>query len=83
MKKTIKIIVVYLSNTLDGITAVYHENGELWFYGDYYHDKINDYIAGVVDGLKFCGYEVTIEKKSIDMGEDCCEPPETLGELNV
>lgn len=27
--------------------------------GDYYHDKINDYIKGFIEGLEYCGNEVT------------------------
>ena len=46
-----KIEWVKISPETDGVDGLYI-NGKLVTQGDYYHDKISDYIAGFLAGLK-------------------------------
>jgi hypothetical protein len=69
----------------DGITALYI-NGEWFTQGDYYHDKISDYIAGLVGGLEFArgeGWCAKVEMESIDIEQSVeeGEVPKTLEEV--
>ena len=33
--------------------------------GDYYHDKIDEIIKGIVQGIEYCGIEVNLNKLTI------------------
>jgi len=49
-----KIEWVKVSPETDGVDGLYI-NGNLVTQGDYYHDKISEYIAGFLAGLKYNG----------------------------
>jgi len=51
----------------DGITALYID-GKLYAYGDYYHDKIDDFIRGFVDGLSYA--KIEFDYKLIQLEHD-------------
>ena len=42
----------------DGVDALYI-NGMLHKYGDYYHDKIGEWIEGFLGGIKYAGINYT------------------------
>jgi hypothetical protein len=50
MKLNLKIVSINPEG--DGVTCLYINN-MLHMYGDYYHNKIDDWIAGFVAGLNF------------------------------
>lgn len=64
----------------DGVTALYID-GKLHTHGDYYHDKIDDWINGFIEGLKYAGQQVTVasdqipEEKCIPICQEGREPP--------
>ncbi len=45
----------------DGVYALYID-GKLHKYGDYYHDKIEEWTIGFIDGIKFTGTTFTYNK---------------------
>ena len=60
-----KIQIVHINPEGDGATALYVDD-ELHTHGDYYHNKIGDWISGFLDGLEFARNEgwcqvVTVE----------------------
>jgi len=70
-------------------------DGELEFYGDYYHDKIQEKIEGFILGLKWLkenwAYPLTVKEEKLtctnsEINEDVCEmggiPPKNLSEIN-
>jgi hypothetical protein len=44
----------------DGVDALYI-NGMLHKYGDYYHDKIGEWIEGFLGGIKYAGINYTFK----------------------
>jgi hypothetical protein len=61
-----KLITVDFSGGGEGITALYID-GVLYKYGDYYHDKISDWIRGFIEGVKYgCNEEVEEELIGLD-----------------
>lgn len=71
----------------DGVYALYID-GYLHKYGDYYHDKIEDWITGFVEGLEWTGVNIQfkevrcIDKKMIyNISEIASEPPKKLSEV--
>ena len=46
------------------VSALYID-GELWHYGDYYHDKIDDWIKGFLNGLKFAKISFQLSDKVV------------------
>jgi hypothetical protein len=42
--------IVYFNTSGDGVTAMYID-GKLHTYGDYYHNKIDFWVMGFLDGL--------------------------------
>ena len=52
-KNTINVVVCSYGDG-DGVTGMYFD-GKLITYGDYYHNKIDDYISGFLDGMKHAG----------------------------
>jgi hypothetical protein len=52
------IDIVYINPEGDGVTAVYID-GDLHTYGDYYHDKIDDWVRGFIDGLRYASVRFT------------------------
>lgn len=45
-----KIVIVHINPAGDGVTAMYID-GKLRIEGDYYHDKIDHWIDGYLEGL--------------------------------
>ena len=45
-----EIDVVHINPEGDGVTALYVD-GALYKYGDYYHDKIDFWVEGFIDGV--------------------------------
>jgi len=48
----VKITIVHIHPEGDGVTAMYI-NDELYASGDYYNDKIDDWICGFIEGLEY------------------------------
>ena len=53
----------------DGTNSLWRGE-ELIVQGDYYHDKINDYIDGFLDGLKWCDITYDFEEIEAELHED-------------
>lgn len=86
-----EVVTVDFRGGGDGVLALY-VGGNLYKYGDEYHDKIEDYIRGFVDGLKFIlGIAMTYEKITLHqyhplIDKVCSEgysPPEKLIDIDV
>lgn len=71
MDKTTRIRVKEMRcSECDDFTKLINcDTGEVITDGDYYHDKITEYIAGFILGLKYAGVEVVVE----DDGEFVCD----------
>lgn len=69
-----RITIVDFSGGGDGITALY-VNGNLESYGDYYHNKIDEWIDGFVEGVKFTGAYVEVESET-------CEDDDTIERIS-
>jgi len=83
----IKVTKVDFTGGGDGVYAIYI-NYELYQYGDYYHDKFEDWARGFIDGLKWSGRnieyeEVYCENDSIieEVSEMGNRPPENLEDV--
>lgn len=50
------VTVVKFNPDGDGVTALYL-HGKLFKYGDYYHDKIDEWIEGFISGLEYISKE--------------------------
>lgn len=82
-----KIDIVKINPEGDGVTALYI-NDALWTYGDYYHDKIDDWIQGFLEGLDYATAEYNLHKWEIsgdsqigiDIYEGGSAPPGLLEE---
>lgn len=78
----VKVTTVDFTGGGDGVYACYID-GELEFYGDYYHDKIEDKISGFILGLKWIKenyvYPLKVEEEKIT----CTDPQmiESISEL--
>ena len=71
-------------------------DGELEFYGDYYHDKIQEKIEGFILGLKWLkenwAYPLTVKEEDTiycnnsELNDEICQmagsPPKKLSEIN-
>ncbi len=87
-KSNIKLTIVDLTGNGDGIHALYI-NGKLHHYGDYYHDKIEIWIKGFIDGLKYINPNIVEEKLKIDNNNEWVyktskladSPPDNLDDL--
>lgn len=55
----------------DGVTALYM-NDKLYTHGDYYHNKIDTWIDGFIDGIKL-NNEVVIEYYSLGEESRLCK----------
>lgn len=77
----VKITVVDFTGGGDGSHACYVD-GLLEFYGDYYHNKIEDTINGFIRGLKWFKknyvYPLTIEVEKIT-----CENSDMIEDISV
>lgn len=62
--KTIKIVDFEYS---ESVTALYISD-KLYKYGDYYHDKIKDFIKGFLMGITYAG--IDFELSNITIKED-------------
>lgn len=88
----INLTTVNFCGNGDGITAIYID-GDLFKYGDYYHDKIDEYITGFVDGLKYINGEDVINLNFIKLHDNhplvystwelAEEPPKKLENIDV
>lgn len=84
-----KIQIVKFNPEGDDVTAMYI-NDALWTYGDYYHDKIDNWIQGFLEGLDYATAEYKLERWEIpgdtDISRDVCEwgacPPGAFSELH-
>lgn len=61
----------------DGITGFYID-GKFMFSGDYYHDKIDDYIQGYIDGMIQAGMTVEVNRHSPRAVEDILNFPQNF-----
>ena len=87
-----RIQIVKIHPEGDGITALYI-NGRLFTHGDHYHNKIDNWISGFLQGLRFAkdeGWCVTILESSYytedeKLVEDICEMggalPDNINEI--
>jgi len=71
----------------DGVYAIYID-GSLHKYGDYYHDKIEDWIQGFIDGVKWSGVNIvfnSVKCSDSEMISDISEmanvPPKYLSDV--
>ena len=71
----------------DGVHAIYI-GGNLHKYGDYYHDKIEEWMEGFVGGLEWCGLEIRVDKVECideemisDVSEMSNIPPKNLSAI--
>lgn len=82
-----RLTIVDFTGGGDGVTALY-VNGDLQKYGDYYHDKIDNWIEGFEAGIKFTGAYLEVEKeecKDSEMIESISEmgniPPQSIHDV--
>jgi hypothetical protein len=73
-----KFTIVVFNWEGDGVTALY-VNGKYHIHGDYYHNKIGDWIDGFLAGLKFAKQEFSQETWYVDAGD--CKPIWELGRV--
>lgn len=82
------IVTVVRFTAGESVHGVYID-GNLHKYGDYYHDKIENWIEGFIDGLEWAG--MSIEKREIEckdekINDDVCEladcPPKYLSAIS-
>lgn len=86
-KRTLTVTTVDFTGGGDGVYALYVE-GKRIRYGDYYHDKIQNWIDGFKESLKFSG-AIVIEEEIKVQDEDLINevsycggiPPENLNEI--
>lgn len=60
----------------DGVTALYIGDN-LNTYGDYYHDKVDDWVEGFLEGVRYCWTGVVVER--YDVAVDCPVSREVCG----
>jgi len=84
---TYRLTVVDFTNGGDGVTALY-VNGQLEKYGDYYHDKIDEWIKGFEAGIKMTGAYVEVEKEvckdeslCFDISDMAEMPPQSIHDV--
>ena len=72
----------------EGVHAIYID-GVLEKYGDYYHDKIQNWIQGFLDGTRWAGIEFEERKitcKDPELNEKICElggiPPKHVSSIS-
>jgi hypothetical protein len=74
---------------IDHSVAGLYINTKLYKYGDYYHNKIDDYIEGFLEGLIYANVNFDFEKITLPNENEwvvkCSElghgPPENYGDL--
>lgn len=71
----------------EGVHAIY-VNGKLEKYGDYYHDKIQDWIKGFLDGARWAGInfeETKVTCNDPELNDGICDngdsPPKYLSDI--
>lgn len=57
-----KFTIVTFDPLGDAIPKALYIDGELYKYGDYYHDKIDEWIDGFIEGVKYTKAEIDIEE---------------------
>jgi hypothetical protein len=83
-----KIVKVDMTGGGDGVYALYIDD-KLVIYGDYYHNKINEYIDGFLAGLKYGKVKSTFKKIRLEddnewikeVSEDGGIPPKKFEDL--
>lgn len=68
MEKTV-IADIYFNEYFDEEAALFID-GNLVVRGDEYHDKISEFIDGVLFGIELCGHAVEKETQSIDSSNE-------------
>ena len=83
----ISFTIVDFTGGGDGVYALYID-GRLHKYGDYYHDKIENYIAAFIDGVSWTGakinkrtLKITDERQIERISEMGDSPPKNLDEI--
>lgn len=82
-----QIDIVRINPEGDGVTALYIDGG-MHIYGDYYHDKIDNWVEGFLAGLRRADADVSVRtwevsgrtKLSREVCEDAAPPPGLLEE---
>lgn len=71
----------------EGVTAIYIDD-VLFKYGDYYHDKTDEWILGFIEGVKWAGISLEERKytcKDTELNDKICDlggsPPNHLSEV--
>ena len=77
LTQTLDVCVVDFKGGGDGIEAIYI-NGELHHYGDYYHDKISDWIKGFIEGLKYTVTSMGVTGISLNISEKECSDKDMI-----
>ena len=59
--------IVY-SNALgdDGDQMALAIDGKVIYFGDYYHEKAQQHIEGIIEGIELCGHKVNTTYEDID-----------------
>jgi len=59
-------LTILINDTYEEEKALYDEEKKIIIAkGDYYHDKINEHIDGIIAGIIYCGIEVKVNRKTI------------------
>lgn len=56
-------LTILTNGTHEEEKALYdNDKKEIIIHGDYYHDKIDERIEGIITGIKYCNIEVNVSK---------------------
>jgi hypothetical protein len=59
-------LTILTNGTFEEQKALYNnDEKQVLITGDYYHDKIDEYITGFIAGLQYCGNKVILNEKTI------------------
>lgn len=67
----VRVKKIRCSECEDFTKLVNCDTGEVITYGDYYHDKITEYIDGFIFGLEYAGVEVVLEDREEFICDNC------------
>lgn len=63
---TTKTFINYTNETYKEQCALVEvPSNKVLLMGDYYHDKIDETIAGFLDGVQYCGFKTEVTSKTI------------------
>ena len=54
-------LTIYINDTFEEEKALLDSNNKILLMGDYYHNKIDELIKGLILGLQYCGNEVKVD----------------------